>query len=268
MRASSFLFLRFPAVLALTVATLLGGCATPPPKDDPDAVAVYKENNDPLEPMNRYFFEVNYGLDELLFKPLASWYSIMLPPPAERGMHNFLTNLNGPVIFANDAMQGESKRATVTLERFVINSTIGVGGIFDVAARMGLEHHDEDFGQTLCVWGVGEGPYLVVPLLGPSNPRDLTGYGVDAVMDPYGWILPAHLQWLNYTRTGVQAIDTRARNLDTLDQIRKGSLDYYATMRSLYRQHRNDEIKNADEKDSTSASVDSWSRTPQLSQGN
>jgi len=265
MRASYSLLRRLPTVIAMSAAMLLAGCATPP-KDDPDAMALYKENNDPLEPMNRYFFEVNYGLDELLFKPIATWYNLMLPAPVEHGVHNFLTNLNNPVIFANDAMQGNMPRAGVTLKRFVINSTLGVGGIFDVAARMGLKHHDEDFGQTLAVWGTGEGPYLVVPLLGPSNPRDLTGFGVDAVMDPWGWILPSHLEWINYTRTAVQLIDTRARNLETLDQIRKGSLDYYATMRSLYRQHRNDEIKNYDEKATTSASSDPAARTPQLSQ--
>ena len=170
---------------------------------DPDELAAYKETNDPLEPMNRYFFEVNYGLDQLLFKPVAAWYNLILPAPVEQGVHNFLTNLNSPVIFANDAMQGNGPRAGVTAKRFLINSTLGVAGIFDVAADWwGMKHHDEDFGQTLAVWGVGEGPYLVAPVLGPSNPRDLTGIGVDGVMDPWGWVLPSHLMWINYTRTG------------------------------------------------------------------
>jgi len=270
MRASFSNLLRLPAAVLLLAATVLTGCATPP--TDPDELAAFKETNDPLEPMNRYFFEVNYGLDQLLFKPVAAWYNLILPAPVEQGVHNFLVNLNSPVIFANDAMQGNGPRAGITAKRFLINSTLGVAGIFDVAANWwGLKHHDEDFGQTLAVWGVGEGPYLVAPILGPSNPRDLTGVGVDSVMDPWGWVLPSHLQWINYTRTGVYAVDIRARNLDTLDQIRKGSLDYYATMRSLYRQHRNDEIKNYDENpnpNSTAALADPASKTPQLSQRN
>ena len=272
MRASFFNLLRVPAAALLSAAVLLAGCATPP--KDPDELAIYKENNDPLEPMNRYIFEVNNGLDELLIKPIASWYNLMLPDRVEQGVHNVLTNLNSPVIFANDAMQGNGPRAKITAERFAINSTLGVAGIFDVAANWwGIKHHDEDFGQTMAVWGVGEGPYLVLPVIGPSNPRDAVGYGVDSVMDPWGWVLPSHLQWINYTRTGIQGIDLRSRNLETLDQIKKGSLDFYATMRSLYRQHRNDEIKNYDEKSNSvftpSASVDDPSvKKPQLSQTN
>ena len=199
MRASFSNLLRRPAAVLLLAATVLAGCATPP--TDPDELAAYKENNDPLEPMNRYFFEVNYGLDELLIKPVAAWYNLILPAPVEQGVHNFLVNLNSPVIFANDAMQGNGPRAGITAKRFLINSTLGVAGIFDVAANWwGLKHHDEDFGQTLAVWGVGEGPYLVAPVLGPSNPRDLTGVAVDGVMDPWGWVLPSHLMWINYTR--------------------------------------------------------------------
>ena len=267
MRASFSSLFRLPVAVALTTATLLGGCATPP--TDPDELALYKENNDPLEPTNRYFFEVNYGLDELLFKPIASWYHLLLPAPAERGVHNFVTNLNSPVIFANDLMQGNVHNAGVTAKRFLINSTVGVGGILDVAADFDLKHHDVDFGETLAIWGTGEGPYLVVPLLGPSNPRDLAGFGVDAAIDPWGYLLPGHLQYLNYTRAGVQAVDIRARNLETLEQIRKGALDYYATIRSLYRQHRNDEIRSLKEGDkSASAVLPSETATPaQLSQG-
>ncbi len=268
MRASFSSLLRLPLVIALTTATMLAGCATPP-KDDPDALAVYNENNDPLEPTNRYFFDVNNGLDELFFKPVAAWYNLLLPAPAEQGVHNFLTNLNSPVIFANDLMQGNLPNAGVTAERFVINSTVGVGGVLDVAADWGMKHHDEDFGQTMGVWGVGEGPYLVIPFLGPSNPRDLTGWGVDAVMDPWGYFIPGRYQYIMYIRAGLQAVDVRARNLETLDQIQKGALDYYATMRSLYRQHREDQIKNLDEGNkAASAALLPVDKTPQLSQSN
>jgi phospholipid-binding lipoprotein MlaA len=238
---------RVSGAVAIATTILLSGCATAPPASDPEALAAFKEANDPLEPSNRYHFEVNYALDELLFKPIAAWYRLLLPAAVERSVHNVLTNLNGPVIFANDLMQGSLPRASITFKRFVINSTAGVGGLFDVADRLGLRYHDNDFGLTLAVWGTSEGPYLIVPLLGPSNPRDLGGFGVDTVMDPWGWILPGHLDYLKYTRTGVQAVDLRARNLDTLEQIKKGALDYYATIRSLYRQHRNSQIKNLKE---------------------
>ena len=270
MRASLSSLMRIAVAVLLTAAGLLAGCATPPPKSDTEAYAAFKETNDPLEPTNRYFFEVSFGLDELLFKPIASWYNLLLPAAVERSVHNALTNLNGPVIFANDLMQGSLPRAGITFKRFVINSTVGIGGLFDVADRFGLRYHDDDFGLTLAVWGTGEGPYLFVPVLGPSNPRDLTGRGVDTVMDPWGWLLPSHLQYINYTRTVVQGVDLRARNLDTLEQIRKGALDYYATLRSLYRQHRNDQIRKFKQEKDTSliAMPDQTAQSPQPSLSN
>ncbi len=248
MRTIASKFFRLPALAALVAVVSLSGCATPP--TDPEELATYKENNDPLEPMNRYFFEVNYALDELLLKPIASWYDTILPTPVEHSVHNFLRNLNGPVIMVNDLFQGNGKRAGITAKRFLINSTVGVLGLFDVAADWGLKYHDEDFGQTLAVWGTGEGPYLVVPVLGPSNPRDLTGKVVDSAMDPWGYVLHYYdLDTLSYVRAAIEGIDLRARNLDTLDAIRKGAVDYYATIRSLYRQHRNDAIKNGENPD-------------------
>jgi phospholipid-binding lipoprotein MlaA len=234
------------AAAALSVAAL-AGCATPP-SDDPDALAAFKEANDPLEPMNRYFFELNYAADELLFKPLAGWYYVALPDFAQDGVRNALRNLRSPVVLANDLIQGETERAGITVGRFLVNSTLGLGGLFDIASRMGLEYHDEDFGQTLAVHGVGEGPYLVLPLFGPSNPRDAVGKVVDMAFDP--------LTYLGYYVSGfdtvgtatslLDGVDLRARNLKTLDEIRRGSLDYYATLRSLYRQRRVDEINNGE----------------------
>ena len=261
--------LRLPAALALVATVSLSACATPP--TDPDELATYKENNDPLEPMNRYFFEVNYALDELLLKPIASWYDAILPKPVERSVHNFLRNMNGPVILANDLFQGNGKRAGITAKRFLINTTLGVAGLFDVAADwFGIAYHDEDFGQTLAVWGTGEGPYLVVPVLGPSNPRDLTGKVVDSFIDPWGYIFHHYdLDTLSYVRAAIEGIDLRARNLDTLDAIRKGAVDYYATIRSLYRQHRNDAIKNGENPDEPMSSLPYESdSSPQVSQTN
>jgi phospholipid-binding lipoprotein MlaA len=237
---------RGAAMVAAVVGIgMLAGCATPP--TDPDALAAYEEANDPLEPMNRYFFELNYAADELLFKPLAGWYYVALPNFAQDGVRNALRNLRSPIVLANDLFQGETDRAGVTVGRFLVNSTLGLAGLFDVASEMGLEYHSEDFGQTLAVHGVGEGPYLVLPLLGPSNPRDATGFAVDMLFDPLTYMgIFGGVDNIGLGAAVLEGVDTRARNLKTLDEIRKGSLDYYATLRSLYRQRRTDEINNGE----------------------
>jgi phospholipid-binding lipoprotein MlaA len=197
--------------------------------------------------MNRYFFEVNQFLDEILLKPFAGWYHLALPDPAEDGVRNFLRNLKSPVILANDLFQGNLDRAGTTVARFFINSTIGVGGIIDVASMMDLKYHEEDFGQTLAVYGTGEGPYLHLPVIGPGNPRDYTGRVVDYALDPLTWIGYAYnVTEINTARAGLDALDTRARNLEAIDELKKGSVDFYATVRSLYRQQRNDLIRNGE----------------------
>ena len=240
----------FRTTLAAAVAglcLLAAGCATKPDPADEAAVQAYNEANDPYEPMNRYFFEVNNFLDEILLKPFAGWYHLAMPDPAEDGVRNFLRNLKSPVYLANDLFQGEWSRAGTTVARFFINSTIGVGGLIDVASMMDLKYHEEDFGQTLAVWGTGEGPYLHLPLIGPSNPRDTTGRLVDYALDPLTWVGYAYnVSYINTARAGLDAIDTRARNLEAIDELKKGSVDFYATVRSLYRQKRNDLIKNGE----------------------
>lgn len=246
MRADVAPIRRVAAGIALAGVLAAGGCATPP-SDDPEALAAFEETNDPLEPLNRYIFELNYAFDELVFKPLAGWYYVALPNPVQDGVRNALRNLRSPVIAANDLFQGNTARARTTATRFAINSTVGVLGLFDVADGMGHPFHDEDFGQTLAVHGVEEGPYLVVPILGPSNPRDLTGKVVDVFLDPLTYVAWNNdLEWMQYGRAGLEGVDARARNLDTLDEIREGSIDYYATIRSLYRQRREDEIRNGE----------------------
>ncbi len=236
------------ATAFLGALTIMGGCASVPDPQDQAASEAYQEANDPLEPMNRYFFEVNFFLDEVLLKPFAGWYHVALPNPAEDGVRNFLRNLNSPVILANDIFQGEMNRAGTTIARFFVNSTLGVGGLVDVASMMDLNYHDEDFGQTLAVWGSGEGAYLHLPFLGPSNPRDATGRLVDYVLDPLTWVGYAYnVTYINTIRTGLDTLDTRARNLEAIAELRKGSVDFYATIRSLYRQRRNDAIQNGEE---------------------
>ena len=236
------------AAASVALALLTAGCATPPDPSDDAAVQAFNEANDPLEPMNRYFYEVNYALDELVVKPFAGYYNIALPDPAKDGVRNFLRNLRAPVILLNDLFQGNGSRAGTTATRFLINTTLGLGGLLDVADWMGFNYHDEDFGQSLAVWGSGEGIYLHLPLLGPSNPRDLSGKLVDYVLDPLTWVgYVYNVSWINTTRTMVEGIDTRARNLETIADLQKGSVDFYATIRSLYRQHRNDAIQNGED---------------------
>jgi phospholipid-binding lipoprotein MlaA len=176
-----------------------------------------------------------------VLKPIAFVYKEGVPKEGREAVSSFLDNLRTPVVFANDMMQGEWDRAWTTVVRFAANSTFGVGGLLDVAADMGYAKHDEDFGQTLAVWGVSEGPYLMLPLFGPSNPRDAVGRVVDTVLDPIGWLAPS---WVNYSRFGVTGVHIRAEHYDELNDLEKSSLDFYAAIRSLYRQKRNDEIRN------------------------
>lgn len=243
--------------VALT-AGLLGGCAS---TDDPQLAAseeqegLFGPDNDPLEFVNRFTFAFNDAVDVALLQPAAATYRFLLPEPVRDGVRNAFRNLNAPVIFANDLMQGEWERAKTTFVRFVINSTIGVAGIFDVADDMGYVYHDEDFGQTLGAWGLGEGFYLVLPLIGPSSARDAVGIVVDSYIDPWPYVLDAATGLSDDTiinmmigRSAIRGIDLRARNIETIENIKKDAIDYYARLRSYYRQNREKQIMNgADE---------------------
>jgi phospholipid-binding lipoprotein MlaA len=220
-----------PALLvAFGAALLASACAT----DDPEAIA----QNDPWEPTNRAIFDFDVKLDHAVARPVAKFYRSAVPEPAREGIHNALTNLNSPVIFTNDVLQGEGEKATDTLGRFVINSTVGVAGLVDIAAKMGIPGHDNDFGITLGKAGAAEGSYLVLPFLGPKPPRDLVGAGADIAFDPL-----TYMTWNNSTlymiiRGGLGVLDERAANIDVVQQIERSSIDFYATTRSLYRQNR------------------------------
>lgn len=227
---------RWSAVVAVLT---VWSCAERPPADDPDAVAEFEQTNDPLEPMNRAIFDFNNGLDTVFLSPLARGYRAVVPPFGRDRVSDFLDNLNAPVVLMNDVLQGNFKLAGKTLERFALNTSFGVLGIMDVAKPMGIPGHDADFGQTLGVWGVGPGPYLVLPLFGPSNPRDGVGLAVDFTADPWGWYLQdRNLTWVTWVRFGADAISQREAYLDFVDDLKRTSLDYYATMRSLTRQRR------------------------------
>jgi phospholipid-binding lipoprotein MlaA len=225
----------FLAAFGAGVALLLSGCAD---VNDPSGA------NDPYESFNRQVFDFNQKVDKAVIKPAAEAYT-GLPEPARDGIHNFLTNLDLPITFANDVLQGEAERGSETFLRFTINSTFGVAGLFDVATtNFKMPYHEEDFGQTLAVWGVNEGPYLMLPVFGPSNPRDASGRVVDIAFDPMTYVDLREKFWWGAGRTVLEGIDLRARNLDTLDAIERQSIDLYASLRSLYRQNRNNEIRN------------------------
>ncbi|HEX4111381.1 MAG TPA: VacJ family lipoprotein [Stellaceae bacterium] len=200
--------------------------------------------NDPLEPMNRVFFDFDMFLDRILLKPAAQVYVAVIPKPGRRAVRNVLNNMNEPIVFANNMLQGQFHRADITVGRFLLNSTFGIAGIFDWATGSGLPRQNGDFGQTLYVWGFASGPYLFLPLLGPSNPRDAIGYGVDSYADPVGYAFwnAGGLRWLSWTRYGIDTVDSRSQQLDTLDELQKTSIDFYATIRSLSRQHREIEL--------------------------
>lgn len=227
----------------LLVVPILCGCASPP--TDPAGRAAFEANNDPLEPFNRKVFEVNQFADRIFFKPVAKAYIVIVPSDGRNAIRHILDNMKEPTLFINNVLQGEFDRAGVTLGRFAINTSIGFVGLFDVAGAFGLERRPADFGQTLFVWGVPSGPYLIIPILGPSNPRDAFGGIVDSYADPATILGNANdLQELMTARFVTDGIDKRAKHLDELDAVQKNALDFYAELRSLSQQQRASDLRH------------------------
>lgn len=211
---------------------------------------------DPLEPVNRFIFAINDALDTFLIKPIAVTYRFWTPEGVQHTVTNFVRNLGSPVVLLNDMLQGEWDRAGTTAGRFFINSTAGFGGLFDVASKSGYPYHEEDFGQTLGSYGVGPGLYVVLPLFGPSNARDAVGLLVDSYTDP--WNDLARVEGSDeflYGRAAVTGLDLRARNIDTLDEVKRDAIDYYARLRSLYTQRRADQIRNTSDAEDAAGTV-------------
>lgn len=208
--------------------------------------SVAEDANDPLEPVNRFIFGFNEIFLDYLLGPISQGYEFIVPALMREGIHNFLSNLSTPVILANDILQGEPQRAMETLGRALVNTTVGMGGLIDMGSELGVKRHSEDFGQTLGVWGVGEMFYVVLPFYGPSNPRDAVGkLLVDGYFDPLGmWMSNANHDDLKWARTGTKAVDEYSSVRSDLEQVKKTSIDYYAAIRSLYRQKREAEISN------------------------
>ena len=209
-----------------------------------------KPVKDCFESLNRSSFALNQGLDKVIFKPVAKGYRV-LPSPIRKGTSNVLINLSSLVTIPNNILQGEFKTAGINTGRFIVNTTVGILGIFNVAKKVGFsEYVKEDYGQTLGVWGVGTGCYLVLPVLGPSTVRDTAGSFVNILGgDPY-YNASTHgnnefLTKSQFATTKILAgIDFRAKNLDTIDNLEKNSLDFYASVRSLYLQDRQRKIAN------------------------
>lgn len=221
----------------------------PPPADqelDVEPEIMEEDDGDPFEPVNRFIFGFNEIFLDWVLGPITELYTEFVPEPVREGIGNLLDNINAPVVLANDLLQAEGARALETTERFIINSVFGVVGIFDVADSWGIPKHEEDFGQTLGVWGVDEMFYVVLPLFGPSSPRDAVGrFLVDDYLDPIGlWLDNTDREKISLSLTGIGALDEYAGVKDKLVEIKETSIDYYAAIRSLYRQKRESDIRN------------------------
>lgn len=247
---------RFAMLYMLRVTVCLGAaswflaaCATLP--DDPVARTEVEAQNDPFEPANRAIFSVNQAVDHNFINPVIGTYVDVVPVPAQKGLRNALSNLRAPLTFVNDVLQWHWDGAAETTSRFVVNSTLGVLGLFDFADdHLGIPGHEEDFGQTFAVWGIPEGPYLILPLFGPTTARDLSGSIVEYFADPTDIAFDrAGASELIWPRAIAEEIDNRASRLIPTQRLESASLDYYAALRSAYRQVRTDEINSPQAQD-------------------
>jgi phospholipid-binding lipoprotein MlaA len=239
LRARGITAMRVLQALAIAFCGLVAtACAST--QSTPEMIA----NNDPYEATNRDTLKFNGKIDRYFVIPTVALYFVLVPEGGRRSVHHFLENLTLPTTFVNDMLQGELKRGGQTAARFLINSTIGFGGFLDPASKMKIPDHGEDFGQTLATWGVDEGPYLMLPFFGPSNPRDAFGLGADVALDPTNYIhYKQHLWWFAGQKY-FTILDLRAQTYSTVQGIQRSSVDYYASLRSLYRQLRENAIRN------------------------
>jgi phospholipid-binding lipoprotein MlaA len=221
---------RTKIVLAFALSLNLIACAS---------LSAPSTENDPLEPFNRKIFAFNMAIDRAVIKPAARAYRAIVPQFVRNRVRSIIDNLNEPLIFVNDLLQLRIDAAGATFGRFIINSTVGLAGMFDRATGDGLAKQTGDFGQTLYRWGADDGPYLVLPFFGPSNVRDAFGLGVDLVSSPVGYAIPREDRLAFGIAVGIaNGIDLRERNLEAFDVLEQSALDLYAHLRSVTRQHR------------------------------
>ena len=219
--------------------------------DDYETTKIDDEIYDPIEPINRAIFSFNNAADKIILEPIAKGYK-KLPSPLQSGISNFLSNLRTPLVVVNQLLQGQGENAVQSSGRFVLNSTIGIFGLIDVAEKVGLEEKEEDFGHTLATWGIGDGFYLVLPLFGPSNLRDTTGMVMTMMTDPINaYALSEGEAWFVPMRTAANAVDQRSKIIDEVNALRDNSVDYYAAVRSSYYQNRKAAINNVDDSELT-----------------
>ena len=224
--------------IILVMVVVLGACASTQQNERVARI-------DPLEPMNRTVFTFNENLDQYVVKPAAEAYKFVLPDTVRRGMTNFFSNIGDIFVAANNLLQAKPKEAASDIGRFLVNSTIGILGFFDVATDLGLDKHSEDFGQTLGVWGLSDGPYVVLPLFGPSTIRDTVGLAVDLKTD---FVLNSN-QLNSDERIGVTAVrvlDKRANLLDAGQLLEDAAFDKYSFLRDSYLQRRRNQVYDGD----------------------
>jgi phospholipid-binding lipoprotein MlaA len=197
--------------------------------------------HDPWETMNRGIFTFNDAVDRYLLEPVAIGWDTVVPEPAERGLANFFANVAAPRRIANDLLQGKLDKAGNDFGRFLINTSFGGLGFFDPATAQGIPRGDEDFGQTLGVWGSPAGPYLVLPFFGPSSPRDTAGLVVDTLLSPEFYFAP---WYVSYPATGTRVINARALALESVRAERESAFDLYSAVRSAYVQYRINQVRD------------------------
>ncbi len=241
----------------LLLAAALSACASQPPGSPPgSSEATADQVNDPYEGANRFVYRVNDTVDIYVVRPIAVGYRNYVPGAVRRPIRNVLRNLASPIILSNDVLQGKPRRAGDTMMRFLINSTAGAAGLFDMATGLGYPRHSTDLGVTLALWNVGSGPYLFLPLLGPSSVRDGAGYAGDLVFDPLTWATFGGSSAVEGAQFGISAVDTRERLLDPIDDVKRTALDPYATFRSVYGQNRQSTIDET--RNDNQATVPAW----------
>jgi len=243
------------------IAPLLAGCATAPPTSDTADYQAFEQQNDPWEPTNRVFYSVNDKLDTYFMKPVAQGYVDITTVGIRNHAGDFITNIGEPARLVNFMLEGKPRDAGTSLVRFLVDSTAGIGGIFDPATAIGYPETDTDFGLTLAFWGVPEGPYLYLPVFGPSGARDVWNVPVEYFATPMELAPASHaLTYFGWSETALHLVNTRAQFIQPIEQIQATALDPYATFRSLYRQSRASQLQLIEQRDTPTPPA--WSDQP------